>query len=120
MVGGRRDPGDHGPDDAALAQRYEEHGYDGLYDYRKQQPSPKRVPMATLEKVLHLYREKYYDFNVRHFHEKQLVEEHQIDLSYTWVKLGAARSRIGSEAEASGRAPEAAAATSVARHAAAH
>ena len=67
-------------------QRYQEHGYDGLYDYRKRQPSPKRVPMATLEKVLHLYKEKYYDFNVRHFHER-LVEEHDIDLSYTWVKL---------------------------------
>jgi hypothetical protein len=28
---------------------------------------------------------KYFDFNVRHFHEK-LVEEHGIRLSYTWVK----------------------------------
>jgi hypothetical protein len=36
--------------------------------------------------VLQLYREKYFDFNVRHFHEK-LVEEHGIQLSYTWVKL---------------------------------
>jgi hypothetical protein len=66
--------------------KYEKHGYDGLYDYRKQQPSPKRIPLATLEKVLQLYRDKYYDFNVRHFHEK-LVEEHGIELSYTWVKL---------------------------------
>src|SRR6266699_2126364 len=67
-------------------QRYEEGGYDGLYDYRKRQPSPKRIPLATVEKVLQLYREKYFDFNVRHFHEK-LVEEHDIQLSYTWVKL---------------------------------
>ena len=29
--------------------------------------------------------EKYFDFNVRHFHEK-LSDEHGIDLSYTWVK----------------------------------
>jgi hypothetical protein len=35
--------------------------------------------------VLLLYREKYFDFNVRHFHEK-LVEEEGIALSYTWVK----------------------------------
>ena len=42
--------------------------------------------METLEKVLHLYREQYFDFNVRHFHEK-LSEEHDIQLSYTWVKL---------------------------------
>lgn len=67
-------------------ERYEENGYDGLYDHRKHQPSPKRVRLKTAEKVLQLYREKYFDFNVRHFHEK-LVEEHGIELSYTWVKV---------------------------------
>jgi len=29
-----------------------------------------------------LYRDRYFDLNVRHFHEK-LGEEHQIGLSYT-------------------------------------
>jgi transposase len=67
-------------------KRYEEHGYDGLYDRRKGRPSPKRIAVKTLEQVLELYREKYFDFNVRHFHEK-LAEEHGIELSYTWVKL---------------------------------
>ena len=67
-------------------QRYDEHGYDGLYDRRKGRPSPQRIPVKTLEKVLGLYREKYFDFNVRHFHEK-LTEEHGLELSYTWVKL---------------------------------
>ena len=66
-------------------ERYQENGYDGLYDWRKRCPSPKRVPLKTAEAVLQLYREKYFDFNVRHFHEK-LVEEHGIRLSYTWVK----------------------------------
>ena len=66
--------------------RLSEHGYDGLYDRRKQRPSPKRVALATVEEVLKLYQERYFDFNVRHFHEK-LTEEHAIDLSYTWVKL---------------------------------
>jgi transposase len=66
-------------------QRYEEYGYDGLYDRRLKQPSPKKVPLATVEKVLRLYREKYFDFNVRHFVEK-LHGEHGIELSYTWVK----------------------------------
>jgi transposase len=65
--------------------RLNEHGYTGLWDYRKRQPSPKRVPMATVEKVLQLYREQYFDLNVRHFHEK-LQEEHGIGLSYSWVK----------------------------------
>jgi hypothetical protein len=41
--------------------------------------------MATVEKVLQLYREQYFDFNVQHFHEK-LREEHGVRLSYTWVK----------------------------------
>src|ERR687887_525207 len=67
-------------------ERYQEYGYDGLYDRRKRRPSPKRVPLRTAEKVLQLYREKYFDFNVRHFHEK-LVEEHGIQISYTWVKM---------------------------------
>lgn len=65
--------------------RYEAHGYDGLYDRRKQRPSPRRVAVEEVEKVLGLYRERYFDFNVRHFHEK-LQEEHGIQLSYSWVK----------------------------------
>ena len=60
-------------------------GYDGLFDRRRKRPSPKRVPVKDLENVLGLYREKYPDFNVRHFHEK-LGEEHDIHYSYTWVK----------------------------------
>src|SRR6202161_2400154 len=66
-------------------ERYEEGGFRGLFDRRRGKASPKRVPMAVLERVLELYREKYFDFNLRHFHE-QLASEHQIELSYTWVK----------------------------------
>ena len=66
-------------------ERYEERGYDGLIDRRRGQPSQKRVPMEQAERVLELYREKYFDLNVRHFHEK-LRERHGIQLSYTWVK----------------------------------
>ena len=68
-----------------MKQRYEEFGYDGLYDRRRGKPSPKRVPLQTVERVLELYREEYFDFNVKHFQEK-LEEEHGIELSYTWVK----------------------------------
>jgi transposase len=67
-------------------ERYQEGGYDGLYDRRKRRPSPKRIALKTAEKVLQLYREKYFDFNVRHFHEK-LAEEHGVQISYTWVKM---------------------------------
>ena len=66
-------------------QRYEEYGYDGLYDRRRQRPSPRRVAVETVEQVLSLYRDRYFDFNVRHFHEK-LREEQGISLSYSWVK----------------------------------
>lgn len=65
--------------------RYEHEGYDGLFDRRRKRPSPRRVSLETLRQVLTLYRERYFDFNVLHFHEK-LVAEHGIGLSYAWVK----------------------------------
>jgi transposase len=46
--------------------RYEQHGYDGLFDRRRGRPSPKRVPVEVVEEVLRLYQERYADFNVRH------------------------------------------------------
>jgi transposase len=66
-------------------KQYEDHGYSGLWDYRKRSPSPKRVPVGDLEKVLQLFREKYFDMNVQHFHEK-LRDQHGLKYSYTWVK----------------------------------
>src|SRR6059058_4359377 len=66
-------------------ERYQEFVYDGLFDRRHGRPSPKRVPLATVERVLELYRERYFDLNVRHFQEK-LRQQHQIGLSYSWVK----------------------------------
>ena len=66
-------------------ERLEAEGYSGLVDRRKGKPSDKRVPLARVEEVLRLYREEYFDLNIRHFHEK-LGEEHGIELSYTWVQ----------------------------------
>ena len=42
------------------------------------------MAIKTGEEVLRLYQERYFDLNVRHFHEK-LKDEHGIDLSYTWI-----------------------------------
>jgi transposase len=67
-----------------IKQRYQEFGYTGLFDQRRGRRSVHRVPLETAEKVLALYQEKYFDLNVRHFHEKLRQQEH-IDLSYTWV-----------------------------------
>lgn len=65
--------------------KYKEHGYDGLFDRRTREPSAKRVAMKEVEEILCLYREKYWDFNVKHFHE-HLVEDHGMGRSYTFVK----------------------------------
>jgi transposase len=65
--------------------RLEEGGYAGLADRRKGKPSAQRIPVATVEEVLRLYREEYFDLNIRHFHEK-LGDKHKIHLSYTWVQ----------------------------------
>src|ERR1700691_4277281 len=66
-------------------ERLEAEGYSGLVDRRQGKTSDKRVPLARVEEVLRLYREEYFDLNIRHFHEK-LSEEHGIELSYTWVQ----------------------------------
>ena len=44
-------------------------------------PRARRVTQRTQK----IARDAYYDLNIRHFHEK-LREEHDIDLSYTWVQ----------------------------------
>jgi hypothetical protein len=36
-------------------ERYQEFGYDGLFDRRRGKPSPKRVPLAVVERVLGLF-----------------------------------------------------------------
>jgi transposase len=60
-------------------------GYEDLLDRRTRRPSAKRIDVAVVEKILRLYREKYFDLNVKHFVEK-LHSQEQIGLSYTWVK----------------------------------
>jgi len=66
-------------------ERYEEFGFRGLFDRRRGKPSPKKCPWRWWRRFWGLYREKYFDLNVRHFHEK-LQEEHQVEISYSWVK----------------------------------
>jgi transposase len=92
-------------------QKYQEHGYTGLWDRRKRRPSPKRVPVAQLEQVLQLFREKYSELSAWHFHEK-LREVHGIGFSYSWVKkalqeagLLAKRSKPGSHRKRRPRRP---------------
>jgi hypothetical protein len=51
-----------------MKDRYQESGYDGLFDQRRGKRSIHRSPMETAEQVLALYQEKYFDFSVLHFH----------------------------------------------------
>lgn len=68
------------------ALRYEAEGDGGLSDRRMGRPSPRRAPREELERMLGLYREKYADFTVKHFHE-QMVKRHDYVLGYTVTKL---------------------------------
>jgi len=66
-------------------ERLKVQGYEGLFDRRTRRPSARRIDIATMETTLRLYREKYFDLNVKHFVEK-LHADHKIQISYTWVK----------------------------------
>src|SRR5215510_2325261 len=68
-----------------LRLRFERYGYDGLYDGRRVKPSPKCAPVAEVERILRLYRDRYAGFNGRHFHQIAR-REHGVTLSYTFVK----------------------------------
>src|SRR5262252_8065964 len=65
--------------------RLQHFGYEGLFDRRRQTPSPKRAPVAEVQRVLRLYRDRYQGFNVRHFH--QLARrEHGVPFCDAFVK----------------------------------
>ena len=68
-----------------LRQRMEQFGYQGLVDMRRGRPSPRRTPVAEIERILALYRERYSGFNARHFFAT-VRREHGVRLSYTCVK----------------------------------
>lgn len=77
-------------------------GYDGLLDRRKKTPSPRRAPFAQVQKILRLYRTKFKDFNVRHFH--QIVsEEHAVTLSYSYVKKALQEAGLVAKRKSRGR-----------------
>lgn len=67
-----------------LKESYERHGYNGLMDGRGGKTRRKRIPVATINKLCKLKRERYADFSTRHFYEKA-TEEHGLKLSYTWT-----------------------------------
>ena len=65
-------------------RRYEEEGEEGLADRRLGKLSSRRAPVDEVMKVISLFETNYYDFTVKHFHEK--LDGHGIGRSYTWTK----------------------------------
>ena len=68
------------------AERFEADGDEGLVDRRMGRRSPRRAPEEELERMLGLFRDRYADFTVKHFHE-QLRKQHDYMLGYTVTKL---------------------------------
>ena len=82
--------------------RYEGDGVLGLYDRRRRRPSRRKAPVAEVQRLLRLYREKYLRFNVRHFH--QLARrDHGVRLSYSFVKLALQEAGLVRKGRARGR-----------------
>ena len=102
-----------------LRQGYEKYKFRALFDGRKGKPNWRKAPAAEVEKVLSLYRDPYYDLNVRHFHEK-LIEKHDVSWSYTWLKNVLQGAGLVKEEPDSSTAPQEAAAASPTRDAGAH
>jgi hypothetical protein len=57
---------------------------DGLADRRLGKMSSRRVPVDEVMEVINLFKTRYYDFTVSHFHEK--LASHGIHRGYTWTK----------------------------------
>ncbi len=66
-------------------RRYEGDGLEGLADRRLGKLSWRRAPADEVSKVLELFETQYWDFTVKHFHEK-LQAAHGIERSYSWTK----------------------------------
>ena len=72
-----------------------------LYD-RRRQPSRRKAPVGEVRRILALYRDHYRGFNVRHF--MQLARrDHDVRLSYSFVKLALHEAGLVAKRRARGR-----------------
>ena len=67
-----------------MRRRYDEEGLAGLADRRLGRLSSRRAPVDEVSEVLSLFKTRYHDFTVKHFHEK--LPGYGIVRSYTWTK----------------------------------
>jgi transposase len=91
-----------------LRARYEKTGFTGLYDHRHHTPSPRAVPVAEVQRLLKLYRDRYGPrdgypgFNVRHFYHIAR-REHGVTVSYSFVKKALQAAGLVGKRRARGR-----------------
>jgi hypothetical protein len=69
-----------------LCVRFDDEGEEGLRDRRLGKASSRRADAAEIGRMRALFRDRYADFSVRHFHET-LVREHNYKLCYTVTRL---------------------------------
>jgi hypothetical protein len=68
-----------------MRDKFERSGVEDLFDRRCRTPSPRRAPVAEVERVRRLYRERYPGFNVRHFWRRARAD-HGVPFCYAFVK----------------------------------
>ena len=90
--------------------RHREEGLEGLED-RRLAPSPRRAPVAEIERMLGLYRDLYRGFTVKHFHE-QLGKTAQLHAGLHGDEAASAPYRAGAAGEEAVSASQEAAAAS--------
>lgn len=69
-----------------LCVRFDDEGEEGLRDRRLGKASPRRADVAEIGRMCGLFRDRYADFSIRHFHET-LVREHNYTLCYTVTRV---------------------------------
>jgi transposase len=65
--------------------RFAAEGEGWLVDRRVGKPSPHRIGAGEVARVVALYRERYADWTVKHFHERA-QQQHGLLASYGWTK----------------------------------
>lgn len=65
--------------------RFDAEGSGGLLDRRLGKVSAARIAADEVDRIVRLYRDRYQEWNVRHFHERA-VAQHGLRASYGWTK----------------------------------
>ena len=70
-----------------LRKRFDAEGEDGLVDRRLGKLSARRAPVDEAVEVKRLFKSRYYDFNVKHFHEKLTTHADLVDVHLGIVEV---------------------------------